>query len=232
MRAPDARQRVAAAAFAVLFLIGFSPAATPAQVGDTTQVPVDSVVVSPEARPTVTPTALDSIQPISPRGAFVRSALIPGWGQSAFGSYFRGGIYFAGWTGNWFMMFKNQVRLNQARDRFDLRARQIEEELIAASPNPDSLRAVLDTVPSVLDQAIRADDGPGASGNALRRLVGSREQQREDWIAWSIFWLLASGLDAYVTAQLADFPTDVDVRRNADRTVSVGIQVPIPGKRP
>lgn len=217
---------------AVALLLALSPVAAPAQVTDTTQVPVDSVVVSPEARPTVTAAAADTLLPISPRGAFARSLLVPGWGQSAFGSYFRGGIYFAGWAGNWFMIFRNQVRLDYARDQFDRRARQIEDELIAASPNPDSLRAVLDTVPSVLDQAIRADDGPGASGNELRKLVGSREQQREDWIAWSIFWLLASGVDAYVTAQLADFPADIDVRRNADRTVSLGVQLPFPGKRP
>lgn len=227
MTTPDARHWLATAA-AVVALAGLGPAAAPGQVADPAQVPVDSVVVSPGARPTVTTASPDSILPISPRGAFARSLLIPGWGQSEFGSYFRGGVYFAGWAGNWFMIFRNQVRLDNARDRLDLRTRQIEAELIAASSNPDSLRAVLDTVPAALDAAIRADDGPGATGNELRKLVGSREQQREDWIAWSIFWLLASGVDAYVTAQLADFPADIDVRRNADRTVSLGVHLPLP----
>jgi hypothetical protein len=163
----------------------------------------------------------------TPGGAFVRSLVIPGWGQAPFGAYTRGGIYFAGWTGTWFMNFKNQVRLTEARNRLDLRGDQVRAILIAESPNPDSMRAVLDTT-NVLDQALQADEI--ASG--IRDLVRSREQQREDWIALSIFWVLAAGIDAFVTAHLADFPAVIDLEPNADRSVSLRVEVPFPRRRP
>lgn len=223
-------------AWAVLILVvvgaGAAPARADAQVVDTTQTPVDSVVVTPEARPTIMPVGSVVPLPISPREAFIRSMIIPGWGQASFGSYFRGGVYFAGWAGNWFMIFRNQVRLNEVRSRFDLRASQIEAALLAASPNPDSLRAVLDSDPTVLEQAVRADDGPGNTGNELRELVRAREQQREDWIALAIFWVLAAGVDGYVTAHLADFPAGIDMRPNPDRSVSLGVRVPLPARHP
>lgn len=47
-------------------------------------------------------------------------------------------------------------------------------------------------------------------------LVDAREQQFEDWVALSIFVLLFSGIDAFVTAQLADFGEHVGVRPAAD----------------
>lgn len=215
-----------------LALAALAPTTARAQVIDG-PVPVDSVIVAPEVEPILVPAAPDlTPEPISPRGAFIRSMVVPGWGQAAFDSHFRGGVYFAGWAANWYMMFRNQVRLDEARFRFDLRVDQLEAALIAASPNPDSMRVALDEDPSIIEAAVIADDGPGSSGNNLRKLVGAREQQREDWIAWSIFWLLASGVDAYVTAHLADFPADIDVRRNADRSVSMGLQVALPGRRP
>ncbi|NIP78337.1 MAG: hypothetical protein GWM90_03705, partial [Gemmatimonadetes bacterium] len=79
-----------------------------AQVPDTTGTPVDSVVVAPEADPTLVQGARDSVElPMSPRGAFIRSMVLPGWGQVAFDAHFRGGIYFTGWVGNWYMNVRN-----------------------------------------------------------------------------------------------------------------------------
>lgn len=200
---------------------------------DTVITHVDSVIVAPEAVAGVG-TAVEEVQlPMTPRAAFIRSLVIPGWGQSAFGAYTRGGIYFAGWTGNWFMNVKNHVRLNEARNRLDLRTTQVRDSLIHsppapdAPPNPDSMRAVLDTT-NLLETTVRAD----AIGADLQGLVSSREQQREDWIAWSLFWILASGIDAYVTAHLADFPATIDVEPNLDRSVSVRVDVPWPRRRP
>jgi hypothetical protein len=205
---------------------------TPAggQEPDTTAPVIDSVVVTPEVAPTVVPANPDTLPepPMSPRGAFIRSMIVPGWGQSAFGADFRGGIYFAGWAGNWFMNFRNFVRLDDARERFDLRSDQVRDSLIVTSTNPDSVRAELEGDPTVLDAAIRAD----GVGNRMRKLVRAREQQREDWIAWSIFWLLASGVDAYVTAHLSDFPATIDIEPQRDRSVSLRLEVPLPGRRP
>jgi hypothetical protein len=219
--------------WAAVTLCAGAPVAAHAQITDTTQVPVDSVIVTPGARPVISAATPDSaLAPMTPRGAFIRSMVVPGWGQAAFDRPVRGGVYFAGWAANWFMIFRNQVRLDEARSRFDQRVEQIEAQLIAESPNPDSLRAVLDSVPSLLEAAVRADEGLGDTGNSLRKLVRGREQQREDWIAWSIFWMLASGVDAYVTAHLSDFPADIDIRRNPDRSLSLGLQLPLPRSRP
>jgi hypothetical protein len=164
---------------------------------------------------------------ITPGGAFLRSVILPGWGQSHFEAYTRGGVYFSGWVGNSFMNFKNQVKLQEARNRLDLRTGQIRRTLIAAAPNPDSMRAVLDTT-NVLEQAVQGDD----LGGHLRDLVRSREQQREDWIAWSLFWLLASGIDAFVTAHLADFPATIEMEPRAAGGLSVSLHVPWPRRSP
>ena len=151
--------------WAAVTLCAVAPAAANAQIADTTQVPVDSVIVTPGARPVLISDAPDTTPgPMTPRGAFIRSMIVPGWGQAAFDRPVRGGVYFAGWAANWFMIFRNQVRLDDARSRFDRRVDQIEVQLVAESPNPDSLQAVLDSVPSVLEAAVRADRGPGEHG--------------------------------------------------------------------
>ena len=66
--------------------------------------------------------------------------------------------------------------------------------------------------------------------STLGDLVDAREQQREDWIAWSLFWLLASGVDAFVNAHLADFPAAIELEPAQDRSLSVSLQIPLPLK--
>ncbi len=205
-----------------------------AQVADTAITHIDTVLVAPAAVADTLPAPPDTlVAPMTPGGAFIRSLIIPGWGQSAFDAYTRGGIYFSGWAANWFMNFKNYTRLGEARNRLDLRTVQIRDSLIYTPPgpdvppNPDSMRAVLDTT-NLLLTVVNQD--PVASN--LQDLVQSREQQREDWVAWSIFWLLASGIDAFVTAHLADFPASIDIEPNTDRSVSLRVEVPLPRRRP
>jgi hypothetical protein len=211
----------------VVALLVAGAGALGAQVPDTVITHIDTVIVAPSAVAAVG-VAADTVRRFpSPGGAFIRSLVIPGWGQSEFGAYVRGGVYFSGWTANWFMNFKNQVRVREARNRLDLRTDQIRAALIADAPDPDSMRAVLDTT-NVLQEAVRAD----AIGADLRELIRSREQQREDWIAWSVFWLLASGIDAFVTAHLADFPAAIDLEANPDRSVSLRVDVPLPRRQP
>ena len=194
-----------------------------------TAVPVDSVIITPRVPVAAIPVDGDTTpeQPLSPRGAFIRSMVVPGWGQSAFGSYFRGGVFFAGWAGNWFMNFRNQVRLANAESRYDLRAGQLREALIASAPNPDSIIELLETT-DLMETTVRAD----SAGNDLRKLVRAREQQREDWIAWTVFWILASGVDGYVTAHLADFPATIAVDPERDAGITLRLEVPLGRKRP
>lgn len=226
--------RLLTAAIIAMVLQGPRIAILGAQVPDTAVTHMDSVIVEPTAVAPAAQAVTDTlVAPISPGGAFIRSLIIPGWGQSAFEAYTRGGIYFSGWATNWFMIVKTRARLGEARNRLDLRTVQIRDSLIHSPPapdvppNPDSMRAVLDT--TNLLQTVLGEDRVGAD---LQGLIQSREQQREDWIAWSIFWLLASGIDAFVTAHLADFPATIDVEPNMDRSVSLRVDVPFPRRRP
>ena len=133
--APRGAASKAALAAALTGALIAAPLAVPplaAQIADTSQTPVDSVVVTPEAEPAVVPAEAERGGPLTPTQALVRSMAVPGWGQAAFGSYVRGGVYFSGWAANWFMIFRNQVRLNDARSRYDRRVDQIIDEEIAA----------------------------------------------------------------------------------------------------
>jgi hypothetical protein len=65
----------------------------------------------------------DTTQPryrVSPRGAFLRSLVLPGWGQSEIGAPERGVIYFALEAGSLWMVLKSQHKLNQAYDREEI----------------------------------------------------------------------------------------------------------------
>ena len=64
---------------------------------------------------TVTEPQADSLQRISPRGAFLRSLVLPGWGQSELGLPGRGGIYFTLEAGSLWMYFKSGQKLEEAR---------------------------------------------------------------------------------------------------------------------
>jgi hypothetical protein len=59
----------------------------------------------------------DSTQPgrVSPRGAFFRSLVIPGWGQSAIGAPGRGAVYFGLETASLWMVYKSDQKLQEAR---------------------------------------------------------------------------------------------------------------------
>lgn len=88
--------------------------------------PVDSVAQAPI--PPVEPTAVggDSIgPPIKPMGAFLRSLLVPGWGQASVDQPVRGAFYFTMAAASWWMLFKTDSKLNAAE-------RVGDEELIAS----------------------------------------------------------------------------------------------------
>lgn len=118
----------------------------------------------------------DSVRGISPRGAFLRSLVLPGWGQSELGATGRGGIYFALEAGSLWMLSKSSRKLDEARE-----GQRIARETGVLAP----------------DQ--------------VDPLVRDRQNQREDWLTLSIFWLFFSGADAFVAAHLQDF----DVHMNA-----------------
>lgn len=146
-------------------------------------------------------TASDSVS--APRrhnagGAFLRSVIIPGWGQAAVGSPNRGGFYFAVESMNLWMILKTSRTLKSARNSLSLRREQakvrISNEGFADNVDIESL---IDKDPGVQD---------------AEELVESRSQQKEDWIALGIFFLVLGGADAFVAAHLADFPEPLETK--------------------
>ena len=149
----------------------------------------------------------------SPGGAFLRGALIPGWGHAASGSLTRGAFYFgfeaaAGW-----MVFKTNRRLRVAREQVT-----VWEERVTAQLERQGITE---------EEEIEAELERHEEVARLRVLVDSREDQREDWVAVVIFTLLMSGVDAFVSAHLQNFPDPLTIDGDPGGTIEVAIRVPV-----
>ncbi|HSU14795.1 DUF5683 domain-containing protein [Longimicrobium sp.] len=53
---------------------------------------------------------------ISPKSAFLRSLVLPGWGQSSIGAPGRGAVYFALEAGSLWMVYKSNQKLQEAKE--------------------------------------------------------------------------------------------------------------------
>lgn len=147
---------------------------------------IDTVVAAPVA---VQPT--DATRPISPGGAFLRSLLIPGSGQIALGKQNAARFYLAVEALGIGMTIHSVRRLREAR--------RIARDSTVLQFGRDP--ATGDSVPTVWV----ASRFPPERINARRTHV-------EDWVALIIFNHLLSAADAYVAANLWDFPAKVSVR--------------------
>jgi len=193
--------------------------------------PLDSIGLLPSVlRVPVRDTAVaDSVPPPRPGWAFAQSVLLPGWGQARYDSHFRGAVYFAGWAGSWFMNIKNFAKLDEAREMRAMRRSSVLDSLAAVAETDTMIAALLtDATRAEELNALILED---SIADDLRKLVNAREQQREDWIAWTIFWTLASGIDAFVTAHLADFPDVIQVEAVPGGGAALRLEVPLPGRR-
>lgn len=196
---------------------------------DTTPVQQDTAAVDtvPQPRGPRAPAPMDTTRRgPSPRGALLRSLVIPGWGQIASGSYVRGPIYMAIGATSWAMLIKTIGKLGDAQDRRDLAVAVAVDSLIALV-REDSLVAEQLKDPFDFRQAVLADSLVVHRTN----LVDARRQQRQDWIAYTLFFTFLNALDAYVAAHLSDFPGDLDVQRRADGSVGVGMRFALPARR-
>ena len=153
---------------------------------------------------------------VSPRGALIRAMLVPGWGHAAIGSHTRGGFYFALEALTAYTFVRTRIRLNEARERADLR-----EGILLARLEAEG---VVD--PAEVRTRLEADDPL----QSLRALIDSREGQQEDLIAWSIFLVFLAGADAYVSAHLSDFPEpiEIDAAATPDGRAEVMLRIPFP----
>ena len=149
-------------------------------------------------------------------GAFLRSLLVPGWGQAAVGSPNRGGFYFGVESISLWMILKTSRTLRSAEEIAALRRAEAEARLIAAGEtDPAEIANLLDEDEMVQEAA---------------ELVEIRSQQQEDWVAFALFFLLLGGADAFVAAHLADFPDplEAEIRPLPNMGVELEFSVPFP----
>ncbi|HEV2150600.1 MAG TPA: hypothetical protein VGR37_24595 [Longimicrobiaceae bacterium] len=106
----------------LLAALASTPAAAQVQPAPRDTVPAATPAVPPAAAPADTAAIArtaaaeaDTVDGVSPRGAFLRSLVLPGWGQSAVGSPGRGAIYFALEAGSLWMVYKSHRKLGFAR---------------------------------------------------------------------------------------------------------------------
>ena len=150
----------------------------------------------------------------SPAGAFLRGVLIPGWGHTVSGSLTRGAFYFGVESASGWMLYKTIRKLGAVRDRVDFWETRVRDRLLAEGiTDPAQIAEALDTDPNVV---------------RTRNLADGREEQREDWLAVSIFFLLVSGVDAFVSAHLEGFPDPLTVQGDpTGERVEVGVRIPV-----
>lgn len=152
---------------------------------------------APARQETPADAAQGSTRGVSPRGAFFRALLVPGWGHAAIGSYTRAGFYFFAETATAYTLLRARHRLAEARAHRGLVEGALREDVAA--------RGVTD--PAEIETLLAED----ATLRGLRELVEAREQQQEDLVAFGIFLLFLSGADAYVSAHLAGFPAPISI---------------------
>ncbi len=216
---------------AVLLPAGLILALLAGPQGGSAQVP-DSIRVRPDTLPVLPDSALQDPVPlpapiqegeaeeadtlsgiITPGGAFLRSAILPGWGHARVGAYGRGAFYFLAEAASVFMVLKSQNLLELARDRVTLW-----EEIRTAEYRAQGTED-LDEIEALLEEDEKVSE--------FRGLVEARSGQREDWMAMGIFLLFLGGADAFVSAHLADFPGAVEVNATPTGGVAVGMSIPL-----
>lgn len=168
----------------------------------------------------------DSVRRVSPGKALLRSVLVPGWGQFSVGASRRGAVFLTLQATSYFMLGKTLMKLSDAHDLEDTRLGVAGDSLLALMQrdtaalrqftDPDTFLAAIDTAQGVL---------------RARRLINSREQQRQDWITYTLVLTLASGVDAFVAAHLADFPATIDAQPRVGGGLDLRLSLPFPRKR-
>ena len=149
-----------------------APADTLRAAGDTGARTIDTARVKLVHGDSIRP-----VPPVTPGGAFLRSLLIPGWGQARLNRNVTGGLFLT-WEGVCAaMVWKAQWQLDYARAR--------------------------------------------------GKFVASHTQEREDWIVLLVFNHFLAAAEAWVSANLYDFPASLKSRTLPGGAVGVGVEVPL-----
>ncbi|HEX6133204.1 MAG TPA: DUF5683 domain-containing protein [Longimicrobiales bacterium] len=163
----------------------------------------------------------------SPRGAFVRALLVPGWGHVYIDEYTRGGVYFSLQSASWFMLVKTLRKLSDVKERDSRLTRLAVDSLEQAMAADTALARMLTEDPVAYENALLTYPGL----QHTRGLVDSRKQQRQDWITYTLFFTFAAAVDAYVSAHLKDFPADVTTEPAQGGGLRIGVHVPLGTRR-
>lgn len=157
--------------------------------------------------------SLAAVGGITPGGAFLRAALVPGWGHVATGSYARAGFYVAAEGGSAWMLLQTLARRREAQTMLGLERELARERLLAVGTEEAELADAVDQDPLVQNREAQFD---------------SRDQQVEDWAALSIFLVLLSGADAFVAAHLADYPEPLSIQVGPNPTGALELRLSLP----
>ncbi|HEX6309825.1 MAG TPA: DUF5683 domain-containing protein [Longimicrobiales bacterium] len=162
----------------------------------------------------------------SPRGAFVRAMLVPGWGHLYIREYVRGTVYFSLQSTSWFMLVKTLGKLGEVKDRDSRLTRLAVDSVEQAMAADTALARMLTEDPVAYENALLTYPGL----QRTRALVASRKQQRQDWITYTLFFTFAAAVDAYVSAHLKEFPGEITTEPAQDGGFSIGVHVPVGGR--
>ena len=156
----------------------------------------------------------DSVTGIQPSGAFLRGAIVPGWGHAATGAVTRGAFYFSMEALSGWMVYKTHQRLGVARRQASIWEQQVTADLAAQDiTDPDQIEAALQQHEHV---------------SFYRGRVNARTEQREDWLAVALFTLLLSGVDAFVSAHLKEFPEPLTIEGDpTSGAIEFSVKVPL-----
>ncbi|HEX6558898.1 MAG TPA: hypothetical protein VF021_05530, partial [Longimicrobiales bacterium] len=145
----------------------------------------------------------------------------------------RAAVFITLQSASWFMLVKTLNKVSEA-NRLEEKHVQLATPLVT-----DSLNALMarDTAwnrrlsdPDTFKTALAIGIDTTSTVRSARALVNSRNEQRQDWITYTLFLTLASGVDAFVAAHLADFPATVSTRRLSDGAFQLKLTVPVPRK--
>ena len=167
-----------------------------------TALAIPAAARAQEAQVNLDPEAADSVEAVlstgrpSPGGAFLRSILVPGWGQAASGAYGEAAFYLLAQAGNVWMAYKTNALLDTARRRQQLLENAMTAELLRNGVEAEALE-------QQLAEDERIED--------IRLLTNARSEQMEDWVALLVFFTFFGGAHAFVSAHLADFPVPLTV---------------------
>ncbi len=164
---------------------------------------------------------------IRPRTAFFRSLIVPGWGEASAGNYVRGGVFFALAGISDYMLVSTLTRLSSAEKVWKSSIADTVALLLkdsAAMAGPDSI------LRTKTGAALwHAQHDTTISGFSL---VKSRRRQREDRIFQALFVTLIGGVDAFINAQLSDFPAGVGIEPKEGGGYRIRVDLALPSRKP